>query len=132
MSQRLLRLLTVATLLLILPAVGCESSTGSEPSVAGTYTLQTINGGPLPGTVQVNTKVNASQIVLDDVSLFSGFFKFSVNAGPEQTETWTGTYVRNGSNFTFNNPNDSDPETGTVVGNTLTLNAGGHVFVYTK
>jgi hypothetical protein len=136
MRRMLATVCTVATVLL----AGCGGDPGTPPtqvSLAGIWNLQSVNGEPLPYTVQpANPKI---EILSDELVLSpSGNFSQSVQARATSSGTITtqniqdgGTYIANGTvaEFTFN---DGSTGSGTVDGNTLTVAQVGFSLMYRK
>jgi hypothetical protein len=131
--------LFVFAALVTLAACGSDSSTNAGPvSVAGTYTLRTVNGAPLPYTwLQIGA--DKLEITADAVTLTEGgtwtesWTERSTESGKVTTSTSTdaGTYTLAGTVITL-----VSQESGTVVGSlnggTLSLNQEGLVVVYMK
>lgn len=139
--MRRLIVTSIAALVLSLSISGCSTDTSIAPtqvSVAGTWNLSTINGSPLPFTLQAaNPKIEYlnEQLIISA----SGTFTQTVNArytnnGVVSTQAFAdaGTYVLNGTAATFRFNSDGSSGTGTVNGNTLTVAQGGFSQVYTK
>jgi hypothetical protein len=121
----------------VLAACGSDSST--EPSsIVGTWTLQTINGSPLPFVV-AQSGSDKEEVLSEVVTLSAGgtFTESSTLrltvSGTVTTQSFpeTGTYTVSGSTLTLRS---SDGSTGTATwsGNTLTGSAEGFVFVYKR
>jgi hypothetical protein len=131
----------LVSLALALTIVACSNDSTTEPtnaSVAGTWTLQTINGAPLPFTV--------SSLGTTKIEAVSAVFVVSANGtwtGSSQTRTTVsgqaststtpdaGTYTLSGSTIALRS-NDGTVETGTISGNTLVAVESGFTFVFTK
>lgn len=133
------RLLTALSLLALVTACGGDSSTDPiSASVAGTYTLRTVNGSPMPYTVQQSGPFKYE--ITDDA--------YTLSDGGAWTEVWrdrttsngvvttsentdAGTYTRNGTAITLTSPN-SGAVSGSVNGGTLSLSAEGFALVFVK
>ena len=130
-------LATAALALLTFAASACggdDDPSGPNGSIAGTYTLRTVNGSPPPVTLlefqDFKVEVTAASIVMNANNTFSATSTFrETDAGVVTTSTsvCSGTYSLSGSTVTFTEP-DSDNEdcggsyTGTWSnGNTLTV-----------
>lgn len=137
MMRRLIPLVALAV------AVACGSDSTTQPTVAslaGTWTLQTVNGNPLPFTI--------SQTATDKVELLSDVVTASANGtysenlqiretlnGVSQTFTSadTGTFTVNGTAVTL-----TSTQVGSTSGalsnnnHTLTLTEQGFVWVFAK
>lgn len=133
------RLLSLAV---ILAAVACgsdDSTTPTQTSVAGTWTLQTINGSPLPFTVATSpAKIEWLSSVVNVTSNGTWTSSLQVRTtvnGQASTTTSTdaGTYTLSGNNVAIlSSSPGSTAQAGTINGNTLTVSQQGFVFVYTK
>jgi hypothetical protein len=131
--RRLVALLVLAT------ALGCggDSSTAPKDTVAGTYTLQTVNGIPLPFTVIQLDSVKF-EIINDSFTLTAD--KNWTEAGQSRTTLSgqvttdpiadSGTYVLSGTTITLISANGSID--GTLGGGTLTLTNDAVIAVYKK
>lgn len=136
--KRLLSALALSTLV-VLGACGGDSSTApTSSSMAGNWSLQTVNGANLPFTVY--------QSGTDQVDITSDVITFSASGSfTEATETRTtsngqtttqsdasaGTYVLSGTAITLT---WSDGSTGTasVSGTTMTATESGYAMVFKK
>jgi hypothetical protein len=127
----------------LLVACGSDSATTSStpgPSpAAGTWNLSTVNGSPLPYTVQAsNPKIEylSEQLVVSSTGTFtqSGTARYTNNVGNVGTQpiTGTGTYVLNGTAATFRFNIDGSTGVGTLIGSTLTLAVSGFSKVFVK
>jgi hypothetical protein len=124
---------------LALAACGSDSSTAPAPTIAGTWTLQTINGSALPFTI---AQTATSKIeVLSDVITISGTGSFtqttslrSTTSGVATTQSVAdaGTYVVNGSAVTLRFNSDGSTGTGSWSGDTITTTDGGFALVYKR
>lgn len=134
---------TLATLLLAtisLMACGGDSATGpGSASIAGSYTLRTVNGSNLPYTI---LQVGADKIELINETITvaeggtftqQGTVRFTEN-GVVTNETYAdaGTYTRNGTAVTFRFNSDGSIGTGTVDNGTITVGYEGYSYVYRK
>lgn len=132
--RKLVRTLFVLAAVAILPA--CSDSTGPNRTVAGNYTLISVNGVLLPvvfsaeqfftlritdGTLTVNSNNTFTASATYEQTLVVGGVKTT------DTVTCTGTYAMNGNTITFTEANSTDANcggvyTGTWDGeNTLTV-----------
>ena len=133
-------LATAALALLTLAAGACggdDDSTGPNGSIAGTYTLQTVNGSPPPITVfelgDDKIEVTGASVVINENGTFSATSTVrETDAGQVTTSSsvCSGTYTRSGSTVTFTEPDSNNEDcggsyTGTWSnGNTLTIAFG--------
>jgi hypothetical protein len=114
-------------------------STGPDDSHVGTFTLGSINGQNLPFSVEDGDAiitVTRGTIALNADRSFRDEFAYTVQQGASTeslTETAQGTYVRDGTNITFN---ATSPAPGSYrmafSGNTLTQVGQGFTFVYRR
>lgn len=133
------RLLSLA---LALAIVGCGSDSSSEPtnaSVAGTWTLQSVNGSQLPFTLSNvgSTKIELVSSVVNVTSAgtwtSTSQTRTTINGqATTSTGTQAGTYTLSGSAVAIRSTDGTTVQAGTVSGNTLTLAQTGLVFVYQK
>ena len=133
------RLLSLA---LALAIVGCGSDSSSEPtnaSVAGTWTLQSVNGSQLPFTLSNvgSTKIELVSSVVNVTSAgtwtSTSQTRTTINGqATTSTGTQAGTYTLSGSAVAIRSTDGTTVQAGTVNGNTLTLAQTGLVFVYQK
>jgi len=133
------RLLSLAVILAAFACGGDDSTTPTQASVAGTWTLQTINGSPLPFTVATSpAKIEWLSSVVNVSSNGTWTSSLQVRttvSGQATTATSTdgGTYTLSGNNVAIlSNTAGSTAQAGTINGNTLTLAQQGFVLVYTK
>lgn len=136
MRSLLAAVCTAATVVL----AACGGDAGTPPmqaTLAGTWNLATVNGLPLPFTVQpANPKVEilSDQLILTAGGTFSQSIQARETSGglvtTQQIEDG-GTYVASGktASFLFN---DGSSGTGTLDGNSLTVTDVGYALVYRK
>ena len=137
--------------LLLIPALAllgaCGDKTGgaadvTDPSsgIAGTYTLQTVNGTSLPfvtfqlGNDKVEVTAGSAQLNSDNTYSYS-ITLTDTTAGTVTTtiDTGTGTYTVTGTTIQFSDPGDgSGAFTGSISGNTITVVVDGDTFGFTK
>lgn len=127
-------------LLVLLVVWGCggDSPISPEESVAGTYTLQTINGEGLPvlwysETGYTEEVLSASERLNSD-GTFSESFTWRVTTngvGATVTETDAGTFTASGGTVHFTYA-DGLTMTGSVSGNTLTIIESGFSLVFQR
>lgn len=115
-----------------------EITATASASLAGTYTLQTVNGAALPLVVQASNpkiEVTSEQLVVSS----NGTFTIATNrrsttaAGAVTTATVNdgGTYTTSGSQTTFRF-NSGNTAAAALSGSRLTLTASGSTSVYAK
>jgi len=128
-----MRTLIGSVLLATLVACGGDS-TGPNASVAGNYTLRTVNGSNVPAVVfqdaQEKDEVTAGNINLNADKTWSGSLSARVtipSSGVSSTTTVpaNGTYTTNGGAITLTDAADGSQLVGTVGGGTLTI--GGDI-----
>ncbi|HYD53638.1 MAG TPA: hypothetical protein VEA99_13465 [Gemmatimonadaceae bacterium] len=138
------RLLASAVLVVGSLLAGCGGDDGSptEPtsgSIAGTYTLRTVNGNNLPFTI---LQVGADKIELMNETITvaeGGSFTQQgtvrlTESGTVTTESYAdaGSYTRNGTSVTFRVNSDGTTITGTIANGSITAAADGFSLVYRK
>ena len=132
--RRLLFVLPLAALL----ACSGDDSTGPGASIAGAYSLTTVNGAPLPFVVQ-QAGTYKYEITADTYTLAAGGTWTEVRADrttsngavTTSTKTDAGSWSSNGTSITLTSPT-SGALSGSVSGNTLSLSSAGNTLVFTK
>jgi hypothetical protein len=133
-----MRRLTVFLALLAI-ACGSDSSTAPGGTIAGTWSLKTINGTSLP-FVLAQTGTNKAEIV-GDVYVISGTGSFTQTTtvrtttngvATTQSVADAGTYTLNGTAITVRYNSDGSTATGSWSGNTITVTQDGLAAVYTR
>jgi hypothetical protein len=131
------RATTLVLATMIVSACGSDKSTAPD-AVVGVWSMQSVNGSPLPYTVQVGSEVYqilADQLTLRSSRTFSDDFTIqrpTDTGGVEfQTIPSSGTFTVNGSTVVFTYT-DGTTETGIVSDNTMTISATGFSAVYEK
>jgi hypothetical protein len=124
-----------------LTAVGCSDSTGPAGSLAGTYSLNSVNGvtPPIfviggPGSTYTEEVIGGS-IVLDTQGNYTGTTRYrDTNAGQQTVfdDTIIGYWTLSGNSLTLTDSQTGDQYIGTVSGNTITLSNSGYTEVYSK
>jgi hypothetical protein len=136
------RLLVLAlSLALGFTATACSDSTSPGASLAGTYSLQTINGQSLPFVVE-NSASLYSEVVLSQITLHSNGSYSSVtryrDTYPGQQpvlvdETATGYWTLTGNQIALTEDGyPNDPSYGTISDNRLTVSEFGYTLVYVR
>lgn len=143
MEYAVKRYLSVAAgALLLLAPIACGGDSGPigpEPSVAGTYTLRTVDGAPIPVTLSESgtyrLEVIGGRIVLDPEDTFATFTEFRETRGTEvsiEPVTVVGSYVVNGSNISMTNAATGGVVIANHAAGTLTLVDAGLTIVYRR
>ena len=128
----------VSLALLVLGFAACDGL-GPE-DVAGTYTLQSINGDPLPWIYyqvgDFGVGVTAGSMALNrDRTCSEGQTITETVAGVADYNVSTRecTYTLNGDAITVRFPSDGGASvSGSIVGSQLTLTIGGRIFVFRR
>jgi hypothetical protein len=131
----------ILPLALLIVAISCSDSTTAPTfaSVAGTWSLQTINGTPLPFTTS-QSATDRTEILSDIVNATSSgtftettTFRFTQNGSVStQTSVDNGTFSLNGTAVTFTFNSDGSTDTGSLNGNTMTVTQTGFALVFRK
>ncbi|CAN5705788.1 hypothetical protein BH23GEM1_BH23GEM1_00490 [soil metagenome] len=129
----------VAAVALLGWTAACSDGGVNEPqTVAGTYTLQSVNGAPLPYVFfegeGYKLEVTAGNYVLAAGGTFSSSVTFRETENGVATtssETFSGRYAVSGSVITFTY-SDGDVITGTISGNTLQFTEDGETAVFVR
>ena len=124
---------------LVLSATACGGGDSSGPaSIAGTYTLQTVNNAPLPFTTSQDATYKAEilswVVTLNEDRSYSFVFRGQSTDNGQTTVntiTSTGTYTVSGSTVDMFDPVDNSNLSATLNGNTLTIVIDGGVGVFT-
>ncbi len=136
------RLLVLAlSLALGLTATACSDSTGPGASLAGTYSLQTINGQPLPVVVE-NSASLYSEVVLAQLTInangsYNSLTRYR-DTYPGQSpvlvdETFTGYWTLSGDQIVLTEDGyPNAPTYGQVSNNRITLSDFGYTLVYVR
>lgn len=129
----------IAGLCLLAVACGGDSATGASSGIAGTYTLRTADGAPLPHVL--SQSATSKQEVLSDAYVLTSGGTWSASAqirttingqASISTAPATGTYTVSGASISLRNTGTNTSFSGTIDGTTLTLTGGGSVLVYMK
>jgi hypothetical protein len=133
------RQLAALVLIALAAACGSDSTTSPEAEVAGTYTLRTINGAPLPftlGTAGSATFVLVSSTVtLKADGTFTGSTTATETTGSSSTtstESGSGTWTRSGTTISLRDSVDGGITTAQYADGSLTLVDTGFTMVFRK
>jgi len=130
------RLLATAVAFLV---VGCGGDSPAEPAtITGTYTLQTINGSPLP-YVNFQNATDKDEIVSETFTLAAGgqwahTYRERITTGGTvllQDGQTAGTYTGSSAALSFTS-SSNEKFTGSLNGGTLTILRIGKTLVYTR
>ena len=95
-------------------ACGGDSITDATASIAGTYTLRSVNGSPLPFTVFTSgtqkIEITDDMVVISESGTYSESGHTRTTNGTQvttQTVAEAGTYTRNGTAITFRSSDKS-------------------------
>jgi hypothetical protein len=139
-SRNLLLAMCGAAMLAALAACGSDNTTAPKtPTVAGDYTLRTVNGKAPPDTV-VHTDTSTIVFLDGTLSLHSNLsyrllFHTSETTGAgtvSDSSGSTGTYTVNGNTVVIHTTTSSDSVIATATLPTLTFTDGGQIFVFSK
>lgn len=133
--------LIAVTLLALAGCGGGEAGTGpsAEAAAAGTYSLRTVNGAPIPVAVTpanspVKIEIVGGTATLRSDRTFSSSTDVRTTNGTMVSTaptSYTGTYVVSGGAVTFS-ASDGTTIPGTIVGNTLSIAQQGVTLGMTK
>ena len=119
-------------------ACGGGDSSTAPTSIAGTYTLQTVNNAPLPFTTSEDATYKAEilswVVTLNDNNSFSHVLKGrSTDNGvtTENTVTGAGTYTLSGATIDMFDSSDNSHLQATVSGSTMTVVVDGPLGTFT-
>lgn len=133
------RLLSLTLAFAILACGGDDStSVPTNASVAGTWTLQTVNSSPLPftlATTPAKIELLSNVVTVSSNGTYSSSLTTRTTVSGQATtatSTAAGTYTLSGNAVAIRSNDGTTVQAGTVSGNTLTLAQTGLVFVYQK
>jgi hypothetical protein len=135
-----MRLLSAA---LLLVALGCGSDKVTGPptaaSVAGRYSLKTVNGAPLPfllgqvGTSKTEVMADVLALSANGTFLQTSTIRTTVDGvASTSSASEPGKFTMSGSTATFVFDVDGSYGTGTIDDRTLTISGNGFVTIYAK
>lgn len=137
--MRLLARMAAAALVAVSAGCGGDGDGITEvASVAGTYTLQSVNGAPLPFTFVdeggYKLEVTGASYTLSNAGTFTNTASYRETEGgvvSTSAETYTGSYSVSAGTITFTD-SDGDTLTGSISGNTLQFSEEGLTAVFVK
>lgn len=120
------------------PATPASSPAAADdtkpPDIAGTYTLVSINGTPLPFTVThegPGIRVTSGTFTIRPDGTCATLTAFVMPSGQAQSREVSATYVRDGSRLTMQ-WQGAGVTNGTVDGETFTMDNEGQLFLFRK
>jgi len=119
---------------LVLGLVACGDDVLGPEDIAGTYTLQSINGQSLPWA-EAGVEVTAGSITLNQSMTCSRSITATMTDGGTvvtitDTDVCTHTFVNGVIAFTWDS--DGSTQSGSIVGSQLTINLDGDVLIFRK
>ena len=132
------RLITALALAAVAACGGDNATNPASGSIAGTYTLRTVNGSQLPFTVQSGTNsvtLTGDVITIADGGSWSETFAYTQTINgttTNQTGTDGGSWSRAGTSVSLDSDGGYNAYTGTFTGNSLNLTDGTLTQVFTK
>lgn len=137
-----MKLKTALHLLIVPMLIACGDDDGSGPdtaTVAGTYTLRTVNGQNLPFTIIQQTgyklEVLSDEYTLNSNGTFTTVATFRETEGTTVTtssDTYSGTWTVSGSNVSLSSAAAGIETAAFSGGNTMTFSGNGVSAVYRK
>ena len=121
--------------LLVLGLVACGDDVIGPEDIAGTYTLQSINGQSLPWGPEAGVEITAGSITINKSMTCSRSLTGTATDGGTvvtvtDTEVCTCTFVNGVITFTWDS--DGSTDSGSIVGSQLTLTPDGDVLIFRK
>ncbi len=115
---------------------GCkeEAKVANASDLSGVYTLVTVNGNKVPATVShdgVALQVRSGTFTINSDGTCGSKMVFVPPTGTEATREVSATYTREGGKLSMQ-WKGAGRTTGTVEGNTFTMNNEGMVLAYKK
>lgn len=113
---------------------GAQSGGTDAPDITGTYALVSINGQPLPFTIDhdgVAITIRSGRFVINADKTCASSMTFVVASGQEMTRDVSATYTRDGSKLTMT-WTGAGVTTGTADGKTFTFDNEGMALAYKK
>ena len=120
--------------LLVLGLVACGDDVIGPEDIAGTYTLQSVNGQSLPWG-EAGLEVTAGSITINQSMTCSRSLTGTATDGGTvvtvtDTEVCTCTFVNGVVTFTWDS--DGSTDSGSIVGSQLTITVDGDVLIFRK
>jgi hypothetical protein len=133
-TNHALQLCFLLTAGLLLSACKPEAKVAKSVDPTGVYALVTVDGKPVPASVDhdgVKLQVRSGTFTLKADGTCGTKTIFVPPSGPEATREVSATYTKEGSKLTMQ-WEGAGTTTGTIEGNTFTMDNVGMVFVYRK
>jgi hypothetical protein len=133
-AERALRLCSLLAVSLLLYGCKPEGKVAKDTAPTGTYALVSVDGKQVPATIDHDgtaIKVNSGTFTINADGTCSTKTVFVPPSGAEASKEVSATYTREGSKLTMQ-WSGAGTTTGTVEGNTFTMNNEGMLFVYRK
>ena len=121
--------------LLVLGLVACGDDVIGPEDIAGTYTLQSVNGQSLPWVLEAGIEVTAGSVTINENMTCSRSLTATLTDGGTVvtvTNTDEGTYTFVNGAIMFAWDSDGSTDSGSIVGSRLTLSADGDVLILRK
>ena len=134
-TRHLLRL-CLLPLVLALAATGCkpQAKVAADTNPVGTYTLVSVNGNKVPCALQhegQSVAVKSGAFVINADGTCSSKVVFGPPSGGDVARDVNATYTRQGTSLTMQ-WQGAGTTTGTLEGDTFTMNNEGMIFAYRK
>jgi hypothetical protein len=120
-------------------ACGGDSTGPGDTNIVGSYTLQSINGNPVPwraiviGNDWFEIASGSGSINADGTYSLTFNWRESVAGETDEgSESLVGTYTRNGNAITFRDASDGSTAIGTISGRQISVTSEGVVLVYVR
>ena len=133
------RFFALFAILFVAVLSGCSDSTGPNASIAGAYSLRTINGASLPFIEYeepgYREELTAEVLTVNDGGTFSLTSTYRVtDSGVIETfnDTETGTFTRNGTAVNFRFDGSTATATGSYDNNKIIIGITGFSLVYER
>jgi hypothetical protein len=133
--QRFLRLLLMP-LFMVAGWIGCKhpANIAADPNLVGAYALVSVDGKKVPCTLQHDghtLTIKSGTFSINPDGTCNSRVAFSMPSGGDSSREVQATYTQQGSRLTMKWQR-AGITTGTVAGNTFTMNNEGMVFAYRK
>lgn len=133
-TKHVLQLVFLVAAGILLPACQQESKVAAGADASGVYTLVSVNGNKVPASVShdgTQLQVRSGSFTIKADGTCGTTTIFVPPSGKEVTRDVSATYTQEGSKLTMR-WQGAGVTTGTLEGNTFTMDNEGMVFVYNK